>query len=82
MYGECDFEVGGKPKAAEPAEGARGELARAMLYMAARYGVNVRMSRETHTAWHEADPPQPWVHARAQRIEAVTGRRNAFLTGQ
>ena len=35
-YGTCDFEVGGRPKAAEPAEGVRGEVARAMLYMADR----------------------------------------------
>ena len=40
-YGACDFEVGGRPKVAEPGEGVRGELARAMLYMEERYGVDV-----------------------------------------
>ena len=79
VYGECDFEVGGKPKVAEPIEGARGELARAMLYMAKRYGVNVRMPRETLMQWDENDPAEPWERERAERIEASTGQMNPYI---
>ena len=56
----CDFEVGGRPKVAEPGEGVRGELARAMLYMEERYGVDVRMPREALLEWHENDLPREW----------------------
>ena len=78
-YGACDFEVGGRPKVAEPPESARGELARAMLYMSERYSVDVRMSREALLEWHQADPPEPWERERARRIEAATGRVNPYL---
>ena len=78
-YGSCDFEVGGSPKAAEPADAVRGELARAMLYMADQYGVDVRMSREALLAWHESDPPAAWEIERAQRIEAATGLENPHI---
>lgn len=33
------------------------ESSHAMLYMADRYGVDVRMAREELVAWDEADPP-------------------------
>ena len=59
-YGACDFEVGGRPKVAELGEGVRGELARAMLYMEERYGVDVRMPREALLEWHENDLPREW----------------------
>ena len=78
-YGECDFEVGGRPKVAEPADGVRGEIARAMLYMADRYGIDVKMTRDELTAWHEADPPDGWERERARRIETATGLRNRFI---
>ena len=78
-YGACDFEVGGKPKAAEPAEGVRGEIARAMLYMADRYGIDVKMTQDELTVWHEADPPDGWERERARRIETATGLRNRFI---
>ena len=79
VYGACDFEVGGKPKVAEPAPRVRGELARAMLYMAERYGVNVRMTRDELLGWHRADPPAEWELERERRIEAATGLRNPFI---
>ena len=81
-YGTCDFEVGGAPKVAEPADAVRGELARAMLYVSERYGVDVRMSREALMQWHEADPPQAWEVERARRIEAATGERNPYLSNR
>ena len=80
-YGTCDFELGGSPKVAEPTDRAHGELARAMLYMAETYEVDVRMSHEELKSWHEADPPEPWETVRAGRIEAATGQRNPYVTG-
>ena len=78
-YGKCDFEVGGKPKVAEPANRVRGELARAMLYMAQRYSVDVRIAPEELHGWHRADPPDEWELERARKIEAATGLRNTHI---
>ena len=78
-YGACDFEVGGRPKVAEPSDSVRGELARAMLYMADRYGADVRMVREELLAWHESDPPSEWELARARSIASKTGLANPHL---
>ena len=78
-YGNCDFEVGGSPKVAEPADSVRGELARAMLYMTDRYQVDVRMKREELMRWHEVDPPDHWETERARRIDAATGLKNPFI---
>ena len=79
VYGKCDFEVAGSPKLAEPAETIRGEIARAMLYMAEQYGVNVRMPAETLLEWHKANPAEPWERERAKRVEAATGRTNRYI---
>ncbi len=78
-YGACDFEIGGKPRVAEPTTHVRGEIARAMLYMSQRYRADVRMTRETLLDWHEADPPDGWELERAKRIEAATGLEHPYI---
>ncbi len=79
LYGSCDFEVGGTPKVAEPADGVRGEIARAMLYMNERYRADVQFAREELLRWHRADPPDRWETVRAERIEMETGLRNHYI---
>ena len=81
-YGACDFELAGRPKVAEPAPAVRGELARAMLYMADRYGADVRMTQDALRGWDRADPPEPWEVERARRIEEATGLANRFIGGR
>ena len=78
-YGSCNFEVGGEPMVAEPAEQVRGEIARAMLYMAVRYGVDVRMAHAALMSWHLADPPEAWERERARLIEEQTGVGNSYV---
>ena len=78
-YGACDFEVGGKPKVAEPATRVRGQLVQAMLYMAQRYGADVRMTRDALRGWHRANPPGAWEIERARWIEAATGLQNPHI---
>lgn len=78
-YGKCDFEVGERPRVAEPAKSVRGEVARAMLYMMNTYSVDVGMTEEELRAWHEADLPESWEVERAALIEAESGRRNRYL---
>ena len=72
-YGSCDFEVDGSQKVAEPAEGVRGEIARAMLYVADWHGMDVKMAHDELLEWHESDPPEDWELARTCMIEDMTG---------
>ena len=80
-YGSCDFEVAGSPKTAEPMESIRGEVARVWLYMSETY--NVRLSREERAmfeAWHEADPVDTFEVLRDERIEAIQGNKNRWVS--
>lgn len=84
LYGSCNFEIGKTDgiKVAEPPEGrVRGVLARAMLYMSMRYGVNIKMPLETVWKWHIENPPEQWEITRAQRIADDTGLRNRWILG-
>ena len=76
-YGACDFEI--RNKVAEPGTMVRGELARAMLYMAGTYGVDIRVPLETVLEWSKNDPPELWETGRAKLIAERTGLRNQWI---
>lgn len=84
-YGECDAEIMELPgggKLFEPAEGkVRGTVARAMLYMAQVYGVDVELSMTEVWSWHKNNPPEQWEIERAQRIAERTGLYNEWILG-
>ena len=80
-YGDCDFELGGSPKRAEPADEVRGIIARAMLYMSDVYGVNVQFKLATLVQWNKDHPPEQWEVTRAEKIAEKTGRRNQWILG-
>lgn len=83
LYGDCDAEIIVLPdgnKLFEPAEGkVRGTVARAMLYMAQVYGVNVELPMDKVWSWHIKNPPQQWEIKRAQRIAEETGLYNKWV---
>lgn len=73
----CDFEV---DRVAEPRPAARGEIARAVLYMADAYGAELpEGQRALMQAWDAADPPTAGEVARNERIFALQGTRNRFI---
>ena len=53
-----------------------------MLYMADRYGVDVRTERHALLNWHDVDPPDVWESERAIRIEAATNLQNPYNVTQ
>lgn len=76
----CDFEV--REGVVEPRPEARGDLARAILYAAATYGVPLRTEHyRTLRRWHAEDPPSAFERRRNERIEALQGNRNPFIDG-
>lgn len=74
----CDFEV--SRDAAEPRPAARGEIARAVLHMAAAYGVPLgRDERAMLADWDGGDPPDTAERRRNDRIAELQGTRNPYI---
>lgn len=79
----CDFEVDRRARVAEPAPEVRGDVARAMFYMADRYkdqGLVIfkKQAKMLHR-WHQSDPPSRHEKERNDAIEALQGNRNPFI---
>ncbi len=79
----CDFEVSERSRVAEPAPKSRGEVARAMFYMADRYKsqglVLFKKQALLLEKWHKADPPSKEELRRNDVIETLQGNRNRFI---
>lgn len=63
----------------DPPAHARGDVARAMLYMHTERGVPLVGPLEMYQRWSVADPPDEAERARHQRIAAASGRRNPYV---
>lgn len=83
-YGQaCDFEVNRRARVVEPTPAVRGDIARAMFYMAYQYrdqGLVIfdKQARLLHQ-WHQADPPSASERRRNDIIEKLQGNRNPFI---
>lgn len=80
---DCDFEIDERQRVAEPAPNVRGEVARAMFYMAYQYrqqGLKLftKQQRLLHQ-WHQSDPPSQHEIDRNNKIEKLQGNRNPFI---
>lgn len=79
-YGACNFEIGSKPKVAEPRDEVRGDAARVWMYMSETYGVALTAAQEKmFKAWSEADPVDDWERLRDARVKAAQGNANPYL---
>jgi deoxyribonuclease-1 len=83
-YGsKCDFEVSERNRVAEPSLDKRGEVARAMFYMADRYKseglVLFKKQALLLENWHRGDPPSAEERRRNNVIETLQGNRNLFI---
>ncbi len=79
-YGEYDFEVDLQNRVIEPTLESRGNIARAMFYMADAYGMKIfKRQRRLLISWNEQDPPSKREIQRNQLIEQLQGNRNHFI---
>jgi hypothetical protein len=63
-----------------PRAETRGDVARAMFYMTARWGLDLADAEEAVLRrWHAADPPDAREVERNGRAEAIQGTRNPFV---
>ena len=80
-YGRCAFKIDSSQRRAEPPDAVKGDIARAMLYMAETYGFNLsNQDRQLFTGWNRQDPPDAWEKTRNQRIAAIQGKENRFIS--
>ncbi len=79
-YGACDFEVDFKRRQVEPRPKVRGDIARALFYMAETYGFKI-FSRQARMLkrWHSDDPPDAADRQRNDKIEQLQGNRNPYI---
>ena len=77
-FDDCDVEW--REGLLEPRPLARGNIARAILYMRAAYGLAIGDSMlEMLKAWNREDPPSKQEQERNAAIEKLQGRRNQFI---
>lgn len=77
-FDDCDIEW--KDSVIEPRPLARGNIARAILYMRATYGVPVEAPElQLLRKWNAEDPPSKLEKDRNDLIEKVQGTRNSFI---
>lgn len=81
QYGGCQFKVDFKNRLAEPPQKIRGDIARTYFYMEYRYGIKIsRKKKRLYEIWNRRDPPDEWEIERNQRIQAIQGNDNLFIT--
>lgn len=77
-FDDCDIEW--KTGVVEPRNIARGNIARAMLYMHSNYGIPVEKNLlRLYRVWNKMDPPSKQEMARNNIIERLQGKRNPFV---
>lgn len=80
-YGRCAIKIDASSRRVEPPDAVKGDIARTMFYMADTYGFNLsNQDRQLYTAWSHQDPPDSWEQTRNQRIAAIQGRDNPFIS--
>jgi deoxyribonuclease-1 len=79
-FGSCDMRVEGKK--VQPPESARGQIARAYLYMESGYH-RYKMSKQQKklmVAWDTMYPVSDWECTRAARIKEIQGNDNHYVS--
>ena len=80
LFGSCEMKVTGRR--AEPPDRAKGQVARAVLYMEESYRPLYRLSdsqRRLMKSWSERFPVDQWECTRAARIAVLQGNENRLV---
>lgn len=80
QFGQCDFEIDKQQRLIEPRPEIRGEIARAMLYMADRYDLYLKKKLKRRLlTWHAEDPANEFEKQRNEKIFNIQGNRNHWI---
>lgn len=81
MYGKCQMLVDFKGRKVQPPESVRGKIARITFYMVNEYDLNLsNQERRLYCVWAKAYPVDRWEQVRNQRVAAVQGNVNPFVS--
>lgn len=76
----CDFEVDFRARRVEPRPEARGRIARAMLYMADEYDLEIyRKQRKMLEKWHRQFPPAAEEKRHNAAVAKIQGKPNSYI---
>lgn len=82
-YGKCEMVIDFKGKKAQPPVRARGQIARAYLYMADHYDIRLSSQQaRLYQAWDRMYPVTDFDCRRNELIKKVQGNDNKFITAQ
>lgn len=83
QYGQCKTRVDFDQRAAEPRDEVKGLVARTTFYMFDRYNLSMsRQQQQLLMAWDKQYPVSAWEKERNERIAAIMGHSNPFVTGE
>ncbi|MQG95998.1 endonuclease [Pseudomonas sp. MN1F] len=83
QYGQCATKIDFQQKTAEPRDEVKGLVARTTFYMFDRYKLSMsRQQQQVLMAWDKQHPVTAWEKQRDQRIAAIMGHNNPFVTGE
>lgn len=74
---DCDFKSA--YQLVEPRDAAKGNVARAIFYMHAEYGLPIVGQLQMFQQWNRIDPVDDEERARNSQIESIQGNRNRFI---
>lgn len=74
---ECDIKI--TFQTFEPADSAKGDVARAMLYLHQTYQIPLVGRLEVWQEWNKIDPPSEFEKLRNERITKIQGTSNKFI---
>jgi deoxyribonuclease-1 len=81
QYGQCKTKVDFEQHAAEPRDEVKGLVARTTFYMFDRYNLSMsRQQQQLLMAWNKQFPVTAWEKERNNRIAALMGHTNPFVT--
>lgn len=81
MYGQCGMLVDFKVRRVQPPENVRGKIARITFYMVNEYRLNLSaQERRLYCVWAKAYPVDRWEQIRNQRVAAIQGNTNPFVS--
>ncbi len=79
-YYGCEFEADKEKRLAEPPDRAKGVVARANLFMADRYHVELSPEqRALFVQWSHQFPPDFWELAWASQVASIVGYENPYI---
>lgn len=80
QYENCDFEADFHKRRVEPRPAARGRIARAMLYMADEYGLEIyRKQRRLMERWNSQYPPDAEEKRHNRAVAKIQGKPNPYI---